>query len=174
MKYYIVDTHALIWRLLQSKKLSLKANKAFTEGIEGKTLLIIPAIVLLEVMSVLEKYEIENRFLEILDDIERTPMYEICSLNIEVLRATAKINDIEELHDKVIVAIARMKNAAIITKDRIIRKLYSKTIWQVFFLYILKILLNGKIVGVVGAFQHHKTRIKHKAEDKPRPYIYAG
>ncbi|TES93718.1 MAG: type II toxin-antitoxin system VapC family toxin [Candidatus Cloacimonadota bacterium] len=129
MKYYIVDTHALVWRLLQSKKLSIKANKAFTEGIEGKTSLIIPAIVLLEVMSVLEKYGMEDRFLEILDDIERTPMYEICSINIEVLRETAKIKDIEELHDRVIVAIARMKNAAIITKDREIRNVYPKTIW---------------------------------------------
>ena len=64
MKYYIIDTHTLVWRLLESKKLSQKAIKVFREGIEGKAVLIIPTIVLLETLSVLKKYSSEDRFPE--------------------------------------------------------------------------------------------------------------
>ena len=56
-------------------------------------------------------------------------MYETCPLNIEVLKEVAKVKNIPESHDRVIVATAKMRKAIIISRDREIQRIYSKTVW---------------------------------------------
>jgi len=44
------------------------------------------------------------------------------SLDIEVIKEMEKLDELPELHDKIIVATARMLNAPLITKDEEIKK----------------------------------------------------
>jgi PIN domain nuclease of toxin-antitoxin system len=46
--FYVVDTHALIWDLLNDKKLGQQAKVIFQAAEQNQTILIVPAIVLAE------------------------------------------------------------------------------------------------------------------------------
>ncbi len=129
MKNYIIDTHTLIWRLLKSPKLSEGANQSFDEALEGKALLVIPSIVLLELFFVLQKHRLAHQFPEIISHIENSPFYQVYPLDLSVIKEVSKIKDIQEAHDRVIVATAKMTNGYIVTKDAKIKSLYPRTIW---------------------------------------------
>ncbi len=56
---YVTDTHSLIWYLLDSPKLGTNANQVFIEIEEGKSYLIIPAIVIAEIIFLVQKGKIK-------------------------------------------------------------------------------------------------------------------
>ncbi len=55
---YVVDTHAFLWYLVDSPKLSKKARAIFERADQGNATLIVPAIVLLESIDVLDKKKV--------------------------------------------------------------------------------------------------------------------
>ena len=56
---YVTDTHSLIWYLLNSSKLSFEANKAFEEIETRRARLIIHAIVIAEIIYLVQRGKIE-------------------------------------------------------------------------------------------------------------------
>ena len=55
MNFYVADTHALFWYLINSRSLGAGANGAFDEADNGQALIYIPAIVLAELYFLNEK-----------------------------------------------------------------------------------------------------------------------
>ena len=55
---YVTDTHSLIWYLIDSPKLSYNANQVFQKIEGGKAQLIIPAIVIAEIIYLVQKGKI--------------------------------------------------------------------------------------------------------------------
>ena len=64
--YYLTDTHAFLWYLTDSPKLSRKARAIFDSCDRSKVIIIISAIVLLESIDILDKKKIKFNFDEIL------------------------------------------------------------------------------------------------------------
>ena len=56
MNEYVADTHALLWYLQNSPRLSQNANAAFDEADNGNALIYIPAIVLAELYFLIVKF----------------------------------------------------------------------------------------------------------------------
>ncbi len=126
--FYVVDTHPLIWYL--ARKLPKKVDEVFKSSERGEYIIFIPTIVLAECYYLSENNKIELNFEEILNLIEKSSNFFIVPFNLDVIKLFPKIN-IKEVHDKIIVATAKLLNAKLITKDNEIRK--SKvidTIWD--------------------------------------------
>lgn len=120
---YVTDTHCLLWFLLKdNSKLSEKAKEIFENAEEGNYIIIIPSIVLLELMRILEKRNLKNKFNQIIKEIEEIDNYEIHSLDINIIKKVSEIKKIGELHDGIIIATAKLVDLPLITKDEEITK----------------------------------------------------
>lgn len=127
--YFVIDTHALIWYLTSSSKLSKKAREIIQKAERGEGIIIVPTIVLAELLSICEKKNIPH-FGRLLEKIEKNTNYFIQSLDLEIIKNLPKIKGGLELHDRIIVTIAQLFKAKIISCDRKIQKIKGlKVIW---------------------------------------------
>jgi len=118
---YVLDTHALIWYFTGSKKLSRKAKEAIDNCISKGGKLLVPTIVLSEALDIAEKGKVEFDFQRMYQLINDNPVFQIIGFGASIFHETLEIRDIQEIHDRIIVATARFYSGDIITKDRIIR-----------------------------------------------------
>lgn len=119
---YVVDTHALIWYFIGSKKLTRSARQAMEGCRRRGGRLLIPTIVLAEALDIAEKQRVPFDFAQMYKLIQEEPGFEIVGFSPEIFSEVMKIKKIKEIHDRVIVATARFYGAGIITKDKIIRE----------------------------------------------------
>ena len=117
MANYIADTHALLWYLTDDKRLSKAVNVIFEETERGEHLIIVPTIVLVESLDVIGKKRVEYDFDLVLKSIGDNENYIVWDLDLEVVQNMIKIKNVSELHDRIIVAIAKICEAGLITKD---------------------------------------------------------
>ena len=61
MPLYLADTHALLWYLADSPRLSVSAKQAFDQAKAGQATVIVPAIVLAELTWIILKGRIPCR-----------------------------------------------------------------------------------------------------------------
>ena len=119
---YVTDAHGFIWFLTGDEKLGENAKKIFLSADEGDTTIIIPSIVLLETLHICEKHRAELRFKSVLDKIQNTLNYPLYPLDTRIIVECQTLKQIPELHDRVIVATAKLLNAKLITKDKQIKE----------------------------------------------------
>jgi len=127
--YYVTDTHSFIWYLTDSPQLSKKARNVFDLCDQGKVSIIIPAIVLLECIDILDKKKVDLKFEEIISKIFQATNFIFSEINWSLILEVNKIKGLKDLHDRIIVATAKIFDAYLISKDRKIKKFYKKTIW---------------------------------------------
>jgi len=126
---FVTDTMALILRL-EKRKLNRKVNAIFESAENEDGEIIIPAMVLAEVGYLAERGKIETN----LDDIKKyCTKYEsiiIEPITEEVIEKAFEIDDITELHDRIIAGTALKKRFALITNDPIISSSrFVEVIW---------------------------------------------
>ncbi|SRR3972149_409678 len=127
--YFVADTHAFLWYLTDSPKLSKRAVDIFNLGDQGKIVIIVPAIVLLECIDILDKKKVELQFEEIMFKISQANNLILSEINWGLILEVNQIKGIKDLHDRIIIATAKIFDASIISKDKLIKSFYSKTIW---------------------------------------------
>lgn len=121
MELFIVDTHALAWYFTKDERLGEEALKVFRNSVLGKAIIIVPTIVLAELIDIIDKKRIKTDYEELLNKIEESANFEIYPLDINVLKILRSIPEIYELHDRIIVATAKLLEAKVITKDENIK-----------------------------------------------------
>lgn len=121
----VIDTHTLYWFLTADKRLSRKAKTI----IEESSRVVIPTIVLLELLYLFQKNKQAELFPVVLKSFKKDEKYIFASLDVTTLEEVIKVDSLLESHDRVIVATSQMLGFPIVTKDRIIRKMYKETIW---------------------------------------------
>lgn len=127
---YVTDSHSFLWFLSKDKKLSKKALAIFRECDEGKEIVVVPSIALIECLHVCEKKRVELEFQEIMRKLQGTFNYSIYPLDEELILECQNIPQIRELHDRIIVGTAKLLNAPLITKDaKIEASRIVETIW---------------------------------------------
>ncbi len=117
---YVLDTHALIWYFTGSEKLKRQAKEIIDDCINKGGKLLVPTIVLSEALDIAEKRKVEFDFQKMHRLISDSPAFEIIGFSASIFDETLEIKNIQEIHDRIIVATARFYSADIITKDRII------------------------------------------------------
>src|SRR3989344_8568199 len=111
---YVADAHAWIFYLLE--KLPANANKAFEAVESGDDVMFIPTIVLAECLYVIESGKISLSVEDLFSKLRISNNFIPVSLNLDVVEELPKIK-IGEMHDRIIVATARLLNSKVITKD---------------------------------------------------------
>jgi PIN domain nuclease of toxin-antitoxin system len=117
----VLDTHALIWYFTGSDKLKRQTKEIIDDCISKGGKLLVPTIVLSEALDIAEKRKVEFDFQKMHQLISDNPAFEIIGFSASIFDETLEIENIQEIHDRIIVATARFYSADIITKDRIIR-----------------------------------------------------
>jgi len=128
---YVIDTVSFIYYL--SEILPEKAEKIFRSAEKGDVKLILPSISIGEAIYVFKKNK-KNRAGEeiskMLDNLGKCAYIEVKDLELQDWKNIAESN-IPELHDRMVVAIARKYGLVLITNDReIIKSGEVRTVWD--------------------------------------------
>ncbi len=127
---YLTDTHALIWFLTADSRLSPAARDVFEEAEKGKTIILITTISLLEILYVCEKKGKKEEFTALLRDLLGSLNYIVLDVTLDAVLLCADLPLVEEMHDRIIVAISKQVHAVLITKDKnIITSGYVNVVW---------------------------------------------
>jgi len=116
---FVTDTHPLVWYILG--ELPERVDEIFRLAEAGDSSIFIPTIVLAECLYLVEEGKIELDFDDLLGRLGRSKNFIPTSFNFQVMKLLPEIN-LRELHDRIIIATAKILNASLITKDRVIRE----------------------------------------------------
>ncbi len=120
MKSYVTDTQAVVKFMTGKKVIDEKSHQIFLSADRGESIIIIPAVVLMEMLYLFEKNRIEVSLFRT-EELMESRNYQFEPLTLEILKTASEITDIPELHDRLIAATARYFNIPIITNDPVIR-----------------------------------------------------
>ena len=134
MKEFVTDTHALLWHILQSERLSKKAAVVFNQADDNEVRIYIPNIVLVEIVYLMEKNKIPNEYLEnLIKLLDINPNnYQITQTGVSTIRAMQSLQrqSIPDMPDRIITATAVELGLPLITKDsKIIKANVVEIIW---------------------------------------------
>ena len=130
MTVYVADTHALYWHLTASTRLGAAAVRAFDEGTRGEARILIHAIVLAELFWILAKQGKASAFAEVIDSLRTAAQFTLIDLHCDDLGDLVADASVPEMHDRIIVGVARRRGAVLLTRDAaIIRSGRVSTAW---------------------------------------------
>jgi len=118
---YVLDTHVLIWYFIGSQRLRPALKHVIDETRRQGGRLLIPTIVLAEALDVAEKGKETFDFEAMYQLIQKEAEFEIVDFGVEIFDQALAVQEVREIHDRIIVATARYYGASVLTRDRIIR-----------------------------------------------------
>ena len=128
--FYVVDTHALIWYLLNDKKLSQRAKAIFQAAEQNQTILVISAIVVAELYYANVKNKWFADFAKLYADIASKPFLRFMPVDHTHIPDFMQDAAVPEMHDRIIAGVARRLGAPLITSDPLINSAaIVKIIW---------------------------------------------
>ncbi len=122
MNKYVTDTQALVKFLNGKKVINDTIHSIFENTDNGKAIIVIPSIVLFEIAYLHEKARIPISIADIENILNDSINYIEEKLSIEIIKASFEIDDIPELHDRIIAGTAKYLNIPLLTNDPVILK----------------------------------------------------
>lgn len=116
---YVTDTHALLWFLAGSPRLSPAARDVFRAERAGRTTIYIPVIAVAELIWVVQAGHIKTDLFQILSTIREH--YPVVALTMDDVSHLPDLSDQLEMHDRMIVWETLKRGATLITRDEVIR-----------------------------------------------------
>ncbi len=133
MSAVVIDTHVVVWMLMEPVRLSLPAHSALTQAIQTGNYIYIPAISIVELIYLIEKQRISNLALTRLQQELLDPATGMLIAPLELGTALEVQNIpreiVPELPDRIIAATAAYMGLPLITRDQTIRASAVTTIW---------------------------------------------
>jgi PIN domain nuclease of toxin-antitoxin system len=111
---YLLDTHILIWRLTDPKKLSANIQKIFQEDHQWY----IPCIVILETSYLVDVGRIKIDLIDLIRTMEEDPNMHFLAYNEVVMGHSLRLTGNRDPFDRIILAHALSGPYPILTKDR--------------------------------------------------------
>jgi PIN domain nuclease of toxin-antitoxin system len=118
---YIIDTHVLIWYFTGSKRLSTELKDLIDTCRSQGGRLLVPTIVLAEALNVAERGRVDFDFAELYQLVQDEPEFEVVGFGSEIFEKTMRVQDVTEIHDRIITATGSYYGASVLTKDGVIR-----------------------------------------------------
>lgn len=130
MKDYVTDTHSLFWHLSNYPKLGRNAVAACEEAGLGNALIHIPAIVFAKLFYLNIKLGKPIDFAVKFAELERAPQFILTPLDPEDILDFDRDSAVTEMHDRMIVGLARRLGCPLLTVDKNITASGSvETVW---------------------------------------------
>lgn len=114
---YLLDTNAIIRHFAQVSKLGKKAKEIISQAESDQHHLFVSIISLMEIMYLAEKNRIPMTLDEMLNHLNSKKCYSIVEFSLEILRE-AEIIQFYELHDRLILATAKILGIPVISSDQ--------------------------------------------------------
>lgn len=118
MNEYVTDTHSLLWYLTTHTSLGKNATVAFEEAKNGLALIYIPAIVIAEIYYLNRKRNYIKDFPADFQRIKQSGQFILVPFEADDVLDFDKDSAVNEMHDRIIVGVARRLKAPILTVDR--------------------------------------------------------
>lgn len=116
---------------LEKRKLPVKVKALFLKAEKGEIEILISAISLAEIAYLSEKKRIDTNLASATHFFSIYSSFQIVELSEGDISAAFLIDDIPELHDRLIAGTAHKMQIPIITNDpKIITSIHTKTIWE--------------------------------------------
>jgi PIN domain nuclease of toxin-antitoxin system len=133
MTAYVADTHAVIWYLLDSPKLSKAAKNAFESAAEAGDPVYVSAITLIEIVYLTEKAKIPDHvpatLLSALDNPLSVLVLTPVDRSVAAILSSIPRNDVPDMPDRIIAATASVLQLPLITRDHLIQLSGLLTVW---------------------------------------------
>lgn len=130
MNDYVADTHSLYWYLTASPRLGVNAKTAFDEAQSGSAFIHISAIVLAELYYLNFKYASAIDFAAEFQRFKAGSQYVLTPVDPEDVVGFDQDQAVSEMHDRIIVGLARRLNAPLLTVDKnIVASNLVKVVW---------------------------------------------
>jgi predicted nucleic acid-binding protein len=127
---YLADTVAIVRHLRGHPALGPQAAQILRDADAGEHHIYLSAITLMEVLYLSEAKRVDVRLDELIRHVSGSVNYEVVPVNADVVLAAAEVDDVPELHDRIIVGTAKWLGVPILTGDGIISKSsHAQTIW---------------------------------------------
>ena len=127
---YVIDTHALYWFLQGSRKLSRRARAIIDDARSGNAYLFLSVVSLAELQMVLEKNQDPRPLQAWIAPVLHSSYLEIVPLELEHIRKSSELRRLPDMHDRLIVATALLKDVPLITTDEKIEdSKLVETVW---------------------------------------------
>ena len=129
----VLDTHAVVWYLLDSDRLPQKAYSLIDGALAGGAPAYISSISLIEIVYLTERGRIApGAFEKIGNELQQeTPAFRIVSVDFGIAKALREIPRIAvpDMPDRIIAGTALYLKLPLITRDRRLTALGIRTIW---------------------------------------------
>jgi PIN domain nuclease of toxin-antitoxin system len=128
----LLDTHAVIWYLVDPDKLSPVASFAIDSAFDMNAPLFVSAITLVEIVYLGEKRRIpEEAAASIIEALTSDDGFSVVPIDISVVHFLSSIprDTVPDMPDRIIAATGRMLDIPIVTKDHLIISSSVATIW---------------------------------------------
>lgn len=130
MNSYVTDTMALIL-ILENRKMPKKVKAIYEEAFKGAVKILIPSVVLAELAYLSEKKRIDTNISEVKKLLNSYDTITEFQLSLRIIETAFEINDVPELHDRLIAGTAKEIDAPLLTNDPDINSSsFVKSIWK--------------------------------------------
>ncbi len=127
---YLADTVAIVRHLRGHSALGPQAAQVLRDADAGRHHVYLSAITLMEVLYLSEAKRVDVRLDELIRHVSDSVNYEIVPVSAAIVLAAAEVDDVPELHDRIIAGTAKWLGVPILTGDEIISESrHVKTIW---------------------------------------------
>ncbi|MBL7078019.1 MAG: type II toxin-antitoxin system VapC family toxin [Kiritimatiellae bacterium] len=111
---YLLDTHPLIWWLLEPRKLSRKVTALLTQG---DTRFLVPTMALLEMEYLVEIGRIEAETHEAVATLSADEQFDVIAFDATVLHEAIPLAGTRDPFDRIIAATAIAHHLPLVTRD---------------------------------------------------------
>jgi PIN domain nuclease of toxin-antitoxin system len=118
---YVVDTHVLLWYIAAQAKLSARVRAIFETAERGEVHLFLSAITAAELFWIYAKKGIAADFPGVLSHLMSLPFMTFVPLEAKDTLEFARDAAVAEMHDRIIVGLAKRLSVPLITVDGQIR-----------------------------------------------------